>query len=290
MIPVLAAAALALLFLAAGTPKRRKAAAGRLEKIRRSGEEPVHDGPEAPRRGASPSLFERLARLLPGRLYSLLERGLDKHADRAGLSPGRLVGMRAAGMLSLPVAAVIASGFSGLCLVTAPASAALGFMLPALVASRRYRRYLDSLRGALPKAADIMYASVLGGRNLDQAFRSAASAAAEPLHAVLATALAEMELGASRAEAFERLLERCPLPELAALLRSLLESEQRGYPLSHTLEVFSREIRLRRRDELRTAAARAPVKLLAPLVFLILPASVILTVGPTFLVALKKGF
>ena len=193
-------------------------------------------------------------------------------------------------MVALPVAAVLLSGFSYLSLAAAPAGSALGFALPSLLASRHYRRYLDSLKAALPGVADILYASVLGGRNLDQAFRSASSAAAEPLCTVLGTALAEIELGASHAEAFERLVERCPLPELAALLRSLLESEKRGYPLSRTLEVFSRDIRLKRRDELRATAARAPVKLLAPLVFLILPASVILTVGPTFLVALKRGF
>lgn len=99
-----------------------------------------------------------------------------------------------------------------------------------------------------------------------------------------------MELGSTRAEAFERLLERCPLPELASLLRTLLEAERRGHPLAGTLEVFSREIRLRRRDQLRVIVAKAPLKLLAPLVFLILPASVILTVGPTFLTTMMHGF
>lgn len=290
MLPVIIAATLALLFLAAGRPGAHHAAAGRLVAMRRArgGPECEPAGPTA-RRAPTP-LFERLARLLPSRLHDLLGSGLEKHAGRAGQGLEPLVGMRAAGMVALPVAAVLLSGLSYLSLAAAPAGSALGFVLPSLLASRRYGRYLDSLKAALPGVADILYASVLGGRNLDQAFRSATSAAAEPLRTVLGSALVEIELGASHAEAFERLLERCPLPELAALLRSLLESEKKGYPLSRTLEVFSRDIRLKRRDELRAKAARAPVKLLAPLVFLILPASVILTVGPTFLVALKRGF
>lgn len=291
MLPVLAAAAIALFFLTGGRRSGgRDRAIDRLEKMRGSREDTGHAGNGAPARSVTLSMAERLARLLPARLRGLLAAGLEKHADGAGFNIGQLVGMRAAGTLAFPAITLLSSRFSDAGLVAAPAVAALGFMLPAVLAARRRGRHLDSVRCALPGAADILYASVLGGRNLDQAFRSASAAAAEPLRSLLSTALAEMELGASRAEAFERLLERCPLPELAALLRSLMESERRGYPLSQTLEVFSRDIRLKRRDELRAAAASAPVKLLAPLVFLILPASVILTVGPTFLVALKRGF
>lgn len=163
-------------------------------------------------------------------------------------------------------------------------------MLPVLIAARHRDRYLDEVRRALPGMADMLYAFVLGGKNLDQAFRGGAESAPEPLRSTLTQALREMELGSTRAEAFERLLERCPLPELASLLRTLLEAERRGYPLAGTLEVFSREIRLRRRDQLRVTVAKAPLKLLAPLVFLILPASVILTVGPTFLTTLMHRF
>jgi tight adherence protein C len=99
-----------------------------------------------------------------------------------------------------------------------------------------------------------------------------------------------MELGSSREDAFNHVLERCSVPELSSLLRSLLEAERRGHPLAAALEVFSRDIRLRQRDRLRVVVAKAPLKILAPLIFLILPASILLTVGPTFLATFNKVF
>jgi len=149
---------------------------------------------------------------------------------------------------------------------------------------------METVKRALPDTADILYSLVLGGKNLDQAFKNAAALAPEPLSGYLMSAVREIELGSTREEAFDRLADRCPLRELKSLLRSLLEAERRGYSLSSSLSVFSREIRLRRRDALREAGARAPLKMLAPLVFLILPASVLLTVGPTFLATLQQVF
>lgn len=229
-------------------------------------------------------------KLMPGALLKRLCSDLEGRAALSGMSVNRLAGLRIWATLFLPVVILLLFRFSRSGLMLFAPCAALGWMLPVLIAAKNRDRYLDEVRRALPGTADMLYAFVLGGKNLDQAFRGAAEAAPEPLRSPLTQALREMELGSTRAEAFERLLERCPLPELASLLRTLLEAERRGHPLAGTLEVFSREIRLRRRDQLRVAVAKAPLKLLAPLVFLILPASVILTVGPTFLATLMHRF
>ena len=163
-------------------------------------------------------------------------------------------------------------------------------MLPRLLSARNRASYFDRVRQALPHTADMLYAFILGGRNLDQAFRGAALSSPEPLRPLLARGVREMELGSSREDAFNHLLESCPVPEFSSLLRSLLEAERRGHPLAVALEVFSRDIRLRRRDQLRVVVAKAPLKMLAPLIFLILPASVLLTVGPTFLATFNRVF
>jgi len=126
--------------------------------------------------------------------------------------------------------------------------------------------------------------------DFDQAFRAAAMLAREPLRSILSQSVREMELGSTRREAFDGLTGRCPVRELSSLLNSLLEAEKRGHSLSSSLAVFSHEIRLRRRDQVREAGAKAPLKMLVPLIFLILPASVLLTVGPTFLVTLQRVF
>jgi tight adherence protein C len=241
-------------------------------------------------RGTSRALVEMPLKLVPDALRKRLCSDLEVRAGLSGMSVELLAGIRVWTTFCLPVVVLLLLRFSGLGLMLSAPCAAFGWMLPLLLAARKREMYLDSVRRALPGTADMLYAFVLGGKNLDQAFRGAVDSAPEPLHSPLAQAVREMDLGTTRAEAFERLRERCPLPELSSLLRTLLEAERRGNPLAGTLEVFAREIRLRRRDQLRVAVAKAPLKLLAPLVFLILPASVILTVGPTLLSTLTNRF
>ena len=250
-------------------------------------------GTKVEKRGIRRSFWafvEMPLKLTPVALRKRLFSDLERRVALSGMSVDRLTGVRVWATLISPVFVLLLSRFSRAGLMLSVPCAAFGWMLPALMAVRNRDRYFDEVRHALPGTADMLYAFVLGGKNLEQAFRGAAEAAPEPLHTPLAQTVREMELGSTRTEAFERLLERCPVPELASLLRTLLEAERRGHPLAGTLEVFSREIRLRRRDQLRVTVAKAPLKLLAPLVFLILPASVILTVGPIFLTTLMHRF
>ncbi len=284
---VVVIAALALTFLLMGRSRTKETGIGRLRRL--TGDE-VCD--PAPGRGGRAewirTLVEAPLHVIPGPLKELLTSDLLNAVPLSGFTVQRLVGIRVTAMLLFPFAFVVLTRFSRTAIIMAPMLAALGLMLPRAMAARNRSRYLEAVRGCLPHMADMLYAFVLGGKNLDQAFRGAADASPEPLGSVLAQAVRELELGASTEESFSRMLERCPLPELSSLLRSLTEAERRGHTVSSTLAVFSREIRLRRRDQLRVEVAKAPLKMLVPLVFLILPASVLLTVGPTFLVTFNK--
>jgi tight adherence protein C len=293
MVWMAVATALALLFLAKGRSARSVDGIARLRRLQ--GEQGAADGAMNAAEGKSIRRISRAFiefpyRASPARMRPWLTRDLSGLTIRQGHSLASLAGTRVWATLGFPLGLILLLRFSPVGIALAAPLGALGFMMPRVLAARGRNRYSEAARQALPHAADMLYAFVLGGKNLDQAFRGAAEASPEPLGSVLTQATREMELGASREEAFARMLERCPLPELASLLRSLTEAERRGHALSATLEVFSREIRLRRRDQLRVAVAKAPLKMLAPLVFLVLPASVLLTVGPTFLVTLKRVF
>lgn len=229
-------------------------------------------------------------RFLPERTLERLSRDLGKRAPLSGMEMPEMVGIRFWSTILFPAVTAMAFRFSPISLFLALPAALLGYFLPVLTANRNRRKYIDEVRRCLPDTTDMLYAFVLGGRNLDQAFTGAAETAPEPLRALLGRAVREMELGASRQETFEELKRRCPVPELASVLNLLLEAERRGYSLSGALKILSSEIRAKRRDQLRAAVAKAPLKMLAPLVFLILPASVILVVGPTLFAALQRSF
>ena len=275
MSTMLAAAAAAVFFLARGLSVSSQAAPGR----------PARPPAENVRR-LSRAVVTLSVRVLPDRLKELATADLLVRSVDSGYEPEELLAVRLTLMIAAPLAAVTLFRFSLTGIVLVPALSTVGFIVPRAVASRGRARYLESLKPGVTQMCDMLYAFVLGGKNLDQAFRDAAEATAEPLGSLLVRAAREVELGSAREEAFAHLQMRCPLPELATLLRTLGEAERRGFPLSSTLGTLSREIRLKERDDMRVAVAKAPLKMLAPLVLLILPASVLLTVGPTLIATL----
>ena len=87
---------------------------------------------------------------------------------------------------------------------------------------------------------------------------------------------------------FAALHDGLPSPQLRSLVDALLVSDRYGAPVGDALARLAVEARgvLRRRAE--TQARTVPVRLLFPLVFLVLPAFVLLTVAPALLTGLAR--
>jgi tight adherence protein C len=79
--------------------------------------------------------------------------------------------------------------------------------------------------------------------------------------------------------------DRTALPELRRLAVTLERSERLGTPVAGRLRDLAREVRAERAVRREERARRAPVAMLFPLVFLILPAFVVAAVVPALLVA-----
>jgi pilus assembly protein TadC len=152
--------------------------------------------------------------------------------------------------------------------------------------SRRARR--EQLARELPVAVELVRMGVGAGLTPADAL---ALVAGVPLSAVreLATDVARrMGGGLSFRESCVRTGAVLGEPGVARLLDLLSDGQRSGAPLGHALGVLAADQRtgLRRRAEERARAV--PVKLLFPLVFLALPAFVMLTVAPAVLVALRR--
>ena len=76
-------------------------------------------------------------------------------------------------------------------------------------------------------------------------------------------------------------------PALGALLAVLAGSERSGTAAGPALSRLSAAIRARARRRAMARARRVPVRLLFPLVFLVLPAFLVLTVAPVVLASLR---
>ncbi len=143
-------------------------------------------------------------------------------------------------------------------------------------AGRRQR----AIRGGLSNVVDLLAVSVEAGFGLDQALERVTADITGPLAEELRRLQGDMRAGASRAAAMRALLERTDVLELRSFVSAVLQTEVLGVPISPVLRAQSAEMRVRRRQRAQTAAQKAPVKMLFPMVLCIFPALFVVVIGP----------
>jgi tight adherence protein C len=155
-----------------------------------------------------------------------------------------------------------------------------GYVAPDLLLSLRADARQSDIRRALPEALDLMAISVQAGVGLEQAISIVTERLPGPLGEELSRFLHEVQLGFSRREALMALRERTSCPELATFILSLLQADALGIAIGDVLKTQASEIRAKRRQLARERAAKAPVRLLFPLIFGILPSLFVVILGP----------
>ena len=95
--------------------------------------------------------------------------------------------------------------------------------------------------------------------------------------------LTELRVGESSERALKRMAQRLDTPEVTSFVRSLLQGEQLGLSLGQTLRNLADDSRRRRRSAAEEAAAKAPIKMLFPLIGCIFPSMFIVILGPALI-------
>ncbi|HYL58778.1 MAG TPA: type II secretion system F family protein [Candidatus Acidoferrales bacterium] len=159
----------------------------------------------------------------------------------------------------------------------------IGYLLPEYILRRRVRlRQLKILR-ELPAVLDLMVVVLEAGLSIDEALRIAGHETAQlgsSLGAELGTAAAEMRAGRSLDEALQNLAERCGTDDVRSLMALLIQSEKIGGRLGPALRASGELLTFNRRQRAEEAAQKSAIKMLIPLVALILPAMMIIILGP----------
>ena len=100
--------------------------------------------------------------------------------------------------------------------------------------------------------------------------------------------LADMNLGKTRAEAFEAMRARLDDDEITSIIGSVLQGEQLGTPLAHIFRTQADVLRIKRTQRAEMIAGEAGVNMLLPGV-LVMVATVLIIVGPFLMNYLKFG-
>lgn|GEM_PF-1050031 len=206
-------------------------------------------------------------------------------AGAAAVTAEMVVGAQVLGAI---VGLLVGLRFGAFALVAAPALAFAGFRLPIFVVSMKVKARREDVAAALPDAVDLLAVCTQAGLNITLSLQRVAAHSAGLLGAELGRVVEAIDLGVPKKQALESLAARTQVEDLAALVATLNNAERFGTQVAASLEGFSAEVRQKRRRRSEEQARRAPVKILFPMIFLILPAFLVLTVLPLLLGALQN--
>jgi tight adherence protein C len=164
-----------------------------------------------------------------------------------------------------------------------PLFAFLGLVAPLFFLRRAARLRQKTIWRSLPNALDLMTTCVEAGLSLDFALQRVAERYKGPLSDEINRTLRETGLGRTRKEALTDMAERVDIPDVATFVNSVVQAETLGTSIGAVLRAHSADLRRRRRQRAEQIARHAPVKMVFPTVFFLMPSLFIITIGPMML-------
>jgi tight adherence protein C len=269
------AAAAAMLAAAAAATTVDRALASRL------GAPPVNEASGRLRRVAGRLGAAPFVRRLPGRAATFRR---ITHA-RVAVTEDEMAGAKILSA-SLPALASLSAPWPAPLL--APVLAGCGLLLPDVVLVWLARRRIRRADREVPLLLDLLAAASSAGLSGQLALRRAIESTEGPLSEELAEVIRSVDLGARWRDELRSASVRLPLPDLRRAVATMGRAESLGSSLADALSELATEVRDARRSAATERARKAPVKMLFPLVFLVLPAFLLLTVVPVLISALQS--
>lgn len=168
-------------------------------------------------------------------------------------------------------------------------SVLMGFLFPYSVLKSKSEERRQQIQHALPNFLDLLHVTVEAGLSFDMSIYRTTSKLKGPLSDELLFTMNEMNKGRDRSEAFRDLVKRTQVEDLATFVTSIIQAEELGSNIGNVLRIQAETIRTAKRQRLETQAAKIPVKMTIPMTLCLLPAMLIVAVGPS-IISIMENF
>jgi tight adherence protein C len=231
---------------------------------------------------------------VPEEARARMQHLLDLAGNPGEITPEGIAGLRiglSAGALVLAVAgfALAGTGLSATSVVGTVAMVAIGALAPGLWLTQLRLRRQDQIRRALPDMLDMLTISVQAGLGFDIALAKLVRTTTGPLPREFARMLNEVQAGVTRRDAFRHLGARTEVPELNNFIVAMVQADVFGVSISGILHTQSSELRKKRRAVAEEKAQKAPVQMVFPIILCILPATMLVILGPA-VISIGRAF
>jgi tight adherence protein C len=165
-----------------------------------------------------------------------------------------------------------------------------GLFIPSYYISRRARKRQAAIAKQLSDVLDLLVVCVEAGLGLYEAIKIVGTEAERQKQEIgteLSLVSSEISAGASLGQSMRSLAERTAVEDIKPLAATLIQSEQLGAQIGPALHASSDSLRTRRRLRAEEMAAKASVKILFPLVLFVLPAMIMVIVGPAMVQVMR---
>ena len=215
-----------------------------------------------------------------------VERRLQQLGSRSSVEQFRaqqvLAAVAGAG-LGAAVTLLIAAG-NGLSVVSLVGLVLIGALLGVLGRDQaldwQVRRREQRILAEFPSVAEILALAVGAGEGPLGALDRVARTCHGELADEIARTLADARTGRSLAEALNDLASRTSIPGLARFVDGIVVAMERGTPLADVLRAQAQDVRELTRRRLMEAGGRREIGAMVPVVFLILPVTVLFALYP----------
>lgn len=230
----------------------------------------------------------RIGMWLSRRLPAKREREIRQLLNSGGYyrtTVARYMAYRFLAVVALPLLVLFLAALWGsvstIALALACAAGALGVVLPKTMVERSARHRTEKIDYEVPELVDLLVTTIEAGVGFGTSLQLCARRVRDPLGQELRLTLREQAMGLSMNDALENMLARTARSaSMRAFIQAIVQGETLGVSIGKTLRDLAVDMRKRRRQIAEERAQKAPVKLLFPLTFLILPAMLIVILGP----------
>jgi tight adherence protein C len=162
------------------------------------------------------------------------------------------------------------------------ACAVLGVLFRDRALSRQVADREQQMLLEFPTIAELLALSVAAGEGASGALERVTSRSNGALADELNRALADTRSGAPLLLALERLAERTSLPDIRRFVDGIVIAVERGTPLADVLRAQAVDVREAGRRRLIESGGRREIAMMFPVVFLLLPLTVVFALFPGF--------
>jgi tight adherence protein C len=184
------------------------------------------------------------------------------------------------------IGVVFAASVGKSVLALAAVGCVLGYVVPTFAIKRLATRRQRRIRAELPDVLALLVVSLEAGVGMSEAIKMVGrelERQGRVMGQELSATATHISAGRSMEDALKDLGERTGVDEVKAMVALAIQSEKVGARIAPALRASAELLSSQRRLAAEEAAHKASVKMLFPLVFLILPAMLLIVLGPAMI-------